>query len=461
MQASMKSEKTTPAVPAFDEIRRNVAGMDLAWRADHFVCGPRREDDTHEIASFGTTTPELHKLLKWLQDRNVESVAFESTSVYWIPTADLLEANGIEVVLVDSREVRMVPGRKSDVEDCQWLQQLHRCGLLRGAFRPPEAVTAIRSILREKENMTAMRTQAIQQMQKSLDQMNIRVHHAVSDIDGKTGTAIVKAIVEGERNPANLAKLRDKRCKKSEKEIADYLTGTWRDEHLFNLSKAFKAMQFFDEIIAEYDAKTSEMVAALAATSGNPPLPPPLSGAKLSVKERSNFEGKADISRLLGFDPTTIPGIGYNTVRIIVSELGTTFDSFPTERHFASYVGLAPSLSKSAGKKVRQKRRCRNTSRVGQVLRMAAVSLQKSQTELGAFFRSVARRTDKKTAVKATARRLAHMVYRGVRYGKDYIDRGAEAYESRLRERTLKTIKKLIKSHNINSMELESAFVNI
>ena len=457
----MKSETTTPPTPVFNEIRRNVAGMDLAWRADHFVCGPRHDDDTHDIASFGTTTPELHQLLKWLQERKVESVAFESTSVYWIPTADLLEASGIEVVLVDSREVRMVPGRKSDVEDCQWLQQLHSCGLLRGAFRPPETVTAIRSILREKDNMTAMRTQAIQQMQKSLDQMNIRVHHAVSDIDGKTGTAIVKAIVEGERNPGKLAELRDRRCKKSEKEIADYLTGTWRDEHLFNLSQAFKTMQFIDERIAEYDTKASEMFAALAVISGNPPPPSPLSGTKLSDKERSNFEGKADIFRILGFDPTTIPGIGYNIARIIVSELGTTFDSFPTERHFASYVGLAPSLCKSAGKKVRQKRRCKNTSRVGQVLRMAAASLHSSQTELGAFFRSVARRSDKKTAIKATARRLAHTIYRGVRYGKDFIDRGAEAYEAHLRKRTVKTIKNLIKSHNINRVELESAFATI
>jgi hypothetical protein len=193
-------------------------------------------------------------MVRWLKERQVESVAMESTSVYWIPATDLLEANGIEVVLVDAREVRMVPGRKSDVQDCQWLQKLHSCGLLRGAFRPPEAVAAARSILREKDTLTSMRTQAIQQMQKSLDQMNIRVHHAVSDIDGKTGTAIIQAIVEGERNPARLAALRDKRCKKSEKEIADHLTGTWREEHLFNLGQAFKTLQFLDERIAEYVA---------------------------------------------------------------------------------------------------------------------------------------------------------------------------------------------------------------
>jgi len=446
-------EKTAAAV--FKEIRRNVAGIDLAWRADHYVCGPRREDGECEIEAFGTTTPELHRMVQWLRERQVESAAMESTSVYWIPAADLLEANGIEVVLVDAREVRMVPGRKSDIQDCQWLQKLHSCGLLRGAFRPPEAVAAVRSILREKDTLSAMRTQAIQQMQKSLDQMNIRVHHAVSDIDGKTGTAIIKAIVEGERNPAKLAGLRDKRCKKSEKEIADYLTGTWREEHLFNLGQAFKTLQFLDERIAEYDAKASEMFASLTGAADTPDKlpPPPLPGKKCSAKELSDVAGKAVIRQLMGFDMTSIPGIGYGTAAIITSELGSTFDRFPDECHFASYIGLAPRLGKSAGKNVRQKK-CKNTSRVGRALRMAAATLYHSQSELGAFFRNVARRTDKKTAVKATARRMAHMIYRGVQYGKEYIDNGAEAYESRLRERTVKTVKKLIKSFNINCSEI-------
>ena len=447
------------STPVFDEIRRNVAGIDLAWRSETYVCGPRREDGKYDIEAFGTTTPELHRILMWLKERKVESAAMESTSVYWIPLTDLLEANGIAVVLVDTRMVRMVPGRKSDIEDCQWLQKLHSCGLLRGAFRPPEAVAAVRSILREKENVTAMRTQTIQQMQKSLDQMNIRVHHAVSDIDGKTGTAIVKAIVEGERNPAKLAELRDTRCKKSKKEIADYLTGTWREEHLFNLGQAFKTLQFLDDRLAEYDLKASEMFKALAAASGNPPPPPP--DGKLTRKERNNPEGKADLCQIMGFDVTSIDGIEYDTARIIASEVGPKMGDFPTENHFASYLGLAPSLSKSAGKNVRQKKRGKKKSRAGIALRMAASTLHKSQTELGAHLRSVARRTDKKTAIKATARRMAHLIYRGVRFGKEYIDRGAQAYESRIRERSLNTIKKLIKSLNINSSEIAAAFTNI
>ena len=565
-------EKTKNA--GFEEIRRNVAGIDIAWRADHYVCGPRREDGECEIVSFGTTTFELYRMVSWLKERQVESVAMESTSVYWIPAADLLESNGIEVVLVDPREVRMVPGRKSDIKDCQWLQKLHSCGLLRGAFRPPEAIAAVRSILRERDTLQAMRTQAIQQMQKSLDQMNIRVHHAVSDIDGKTGTSIIQAIVEGERNPLKLAELRDRRCKKSVIEIAAHLTGTWREEHLFNLGQAFKTLRFLDERLAEYDVKVQAMLTSLAEAAGScdnreqsppsppPPLsgkaeydekaeavsaslagaagssdnseqsppspPPPLSGKaehdekaeavsaslagaagssdnseqsppspplsgkaecdvkrsaiaslaeaaissdnreqspppppplpikKLTAKQQAD-EAKIDIiQRLMGFDMPGIPGIGYRTATIIITELGTTFDRFPDEKHFASYIGLAPALGKSAGKNISLKKGCQNTSRAGQALRMAASTLYRSETELGAYLRNVARQTDKKTAIKATARRLAHMIFRGVKYGKEYIDSGAEAYEARLRARTVKTVNRLIKSYNINSSEISA-----
>lgn len=445
--------------PAFAETRRNVAGIDIAGHADHYVCGPRRSDGGHDVAHFGTTTAELHKLLAWLKERGVESAAMESTSVYWIPVADLLEANGVEVVLVDTREVRMVPGRKSDVKDCQWLQRLHSCGLLRGGFRPPENVAAVRTVLRERESLTGMRVQCLQQMQKSLDQMNVRVHHAVSDIDGKTGMAIIGAIVGGQRDPAELAKLRDRRCEKSEAEIAAHLTGVWREEHLFNLGQAYRTLLFIDERLAEYDAKAAAMLRALAEASGKPQPPPPPAGEERPRKDTRDAEGKRDLQRIMGVDMTKLPGIGYDTAAVVLCEIGPDFARFPTERHFAAYIGLAPSLGKSAGKNVRQRKRCRNTSRAGRALRMAASTLYRSQTELGAFFRSVARRADRKTAVKATARRMAHLIYRAVRYGAAYVDNGAQAYEKRMRERALKAVRNLIKSHKINELELSTAFV--
>ncbi len=350
--------------------------------------------------------------------------------------------------------MRMVPGRKSDVKDCQWLQKLHSCGLLRGGFRPPECIAAVRTVLRERENLTSIRTQSIQQMQKSLDQMNVRIHHAVSDIDGKTGLAIVGAIVSGQRDPSVLAALRDPRCRKSEEQIAAELTGTWRDEHLFNLTQAYRMLLFIDEQIAEYNQKVASMFKDLAAASGNPPPTPP-ARSKLSPKERRDGDQKQALHQLTGFDLTAIAGIGYDTAATVVAEIGTDFSRFPTEKHFAAYIGLAPSLGKSAGKNVRQHKRCRNTSRAGRALRMAASTLCRSPSELGAFYRSVARRTDRKTAVKATARRMAHMIYRAFRYGAAFVDQGAEAFEARMRHRALQTVRKLIMAHKINELELK------
>lgn len=437
------------------EVRHAVAGIDVAGRADHYVCGPVRADGTVEIAHFGTTTSELRRMLAWLQARAVESVAMESTSVYWIPVADLLESVGIEVVLVDTREVRMVPGRKSDVKDCQWLQRLHSCGLLRGAFRPPESITAVRTLLRERENLVSARTQWVQQMQKSCDQMNVRIHHAVSDIDGKTGLAIVAAIVNGERDPHALAQLRDPRCRRSHVEIAERLTGTWREEHLFNLEQAYRMLSFTDEQIARYDRKIAELYQRLARRAPPPALPPPHDEhAPPAGKAACDRAGKADLTRILGFDMTLIPGIGYGTAAVLLSELGTDFSRFPTEKHFAAYLGLAPSLGKSAGKDVRQRRRARNTSKAGRALRMAASTLGRSQTELGAFFRSVARRADRKTAVKATARRMAHLIYRAVRYGSAFIEKGAAEFEKRLRTRALRTVRSLVERHHFNAVDL-------
>ena len=444
----------------FTEIRHKVAGIDIAGCADHYVCGPRRDDGQPDLMHFGTTTPELGRMLAWLQARGVVSVAMESTSVYWIPVAEVLESAGIEVVLVDTREVRMVPGRKSDVKDCQWLQKLHSCGLLRGAFRPPEAIAAVRTLLREKANLVTARTQWVQQMQKSCDQMNVRIHHAVSDLDGKTGLAIVEAIISGQREPRDLAKLRDKRCRKTEVQIAEELTGTWREEHLFNLAQAYKMLRFTDEQIALYETKIGEMYRRVADAARRPGPPCPDGDTQRSGKAGRDREGKADLQRIMGFDMTIIPGLGYDTAAVIVSELGSDFSRFPTEKHFAAYMGLAPSLAKSAGKDVRQRRRCRNTSKAGRALRMAASTLYKSQTEIGAFFRSVARRSDRKTAVKATARRMAHMIYRGVRYGAAYLDSGAEEFEKRLRARTVKTVKTLVKLHNISALELQSVMAS-
>ena len=222
-----------PAVTALPVLRPNVAGIDIGSR-QHFVAAPQREEGRANVRAFATTTSELNALADWLREQDVVSVALESTSIYWIPVYDLLESRGLEVLLVNARQLHNVPGRKTDMHDCQWIQVLHSCGLLRGSFRPGEQIARLRAIHRQLSNLVAEQTRAVQWMQKALDQMNVHVHHAVTDLTGQTGMAIVRAIVAGERRPSELAKLRDHRCQKSEAQIAEHLTGTWRAEHLFS-----------------------------------------------------------------------------------------------------------------------------------------------------------------------------------------------------------------------------------
>jgi len=439
----------------FCEENRHVAGIDLAGHARHYVCGPAQEDGSHEVADFDTTTRGLREMLSWLKARGVESVAMESTSVRWIPVADLLEAGGIKVLLVDAREVKMVPGRKSDVKDCQWLQKLHSCGLLRGAVRPAEDVGAVRTVLRECQSLVGMRVQCIQQIQKSLDQMNIRIHHAVTDLTGVTGMAILKAIVGGERDPLKLAKFRDRHCKNDEARIAEHLTGTWRREHLFILGRAYETLLHLDAQIKAYEGQAAAMLAALADKSGNPPAKPP--ARKLAAREKADMPKRLDLSRLAGGDLTSLPGIGCSTAAVIIAELGCDLSRFPDEKHFASYLGLAPTLGKSAGKDVRQKKRRRNTSRAGLALRQAASSLYHSKSWLGAYYRKVARTADKKAAVKATARKLAHLVYRMMVYGVQYVERGMAAFDASMREKRLRGVRNTVKSLQITADELKGA----
>ena len=405
------TQKRRETSAVFEEQRRYVAGIDLAGHADHYVCGPRREDGSPNIRHFGTTTGELEKMLAWLRREKVVSVAMESTSVYWIPVCDLLESAGIEVVLADTREVRMVPGRKSDVQDCQWLQKLHSCGLLRGAFRPPENICAIRTLIREKASLVEDRSTWVHRMQKSCDQMNIRVHHAVSDMGGVTGLAILHAIVNGERDPLKLAAMRDRRCKKNEAE------------------------------------KRQESV----KTPDHP------DDKKAGVMRRLGEEQMRDaLFQMSGADLTVINGIRPETAAVIVSEIGLDFTRFPAEKHFVSYIGLAPRLGKSAGKNVRQKRRFKNTSRVGAALRMAASTQRYAQSELGAYFRNVARRQDAKTAIKSTARRMAILIYRLVRFGKAFIDRGSELYEAQFRAKRVRSLGKMVKSLGLSELEIKT-----
>jgi transposase len=278
----------TPVPASLPVIRPLVAGVDVG-STEHWVCGPARDGGHPNVRVFGTTTDQLHELAEWLAAQGVESVALESTHVYWIPIYELLESRGIEVVLVNARQLHNVPGRKTDFHDCQWLQLLHSCGLLRGSFRPGEAITRLRALQRQLANLVAERTRCVQWMQKALDQMNVQVHRAVADLTGLTGMAIVRAIVAGERDPARLAMHRDRRCRKSAEELARYLTGNWRPEHLFNLASALRLFDALDTEIAAYEAQLLQEIASLQPPDRQEePAPHPNPAKEKAIKARGS-----------------------------------------------------------------------------------------------------------------------------------------------------------------------------
>jgi transposase len=416
-------------------VRREVAGVDVGSE-EHWACAPRRSGRGRDVQTFPATTPGLEALAVWLRDRGVVSVALESTGVYWIALHEVLERHGVEVLLVDARQLARVPGRtKSDCRDCEWIQRLHSCGLLTGAFRPPDTICLLRTLVRDKATLVAERSDWVRRMQKSLDQMNVRVHRAVSDLDGATGLAIVRAIVAGERDPQHLAALRDPRCRKSVAEIAEQLTGHWREDHLFSLTQALRMYDAIIERLTEYDREILRYLDALPPVSDGP-APPPVNPSKARmIKKRGEEPLRQALYRMSGVDLTTIDAIGVDTVNVVLSEYGPDLTRFPTEKQFVSHVKLAPHRPISGGKPITKKRRPASASaRVGAALRMAALSLRHSQTALGAYYRRLAQRLGADVAVFATARKLAQLIYRLLHHGQPYVDQGAHAYEQRYRQ---------------------------
>jgi len=427
-------------------VQPDAAGIDLGSR-EHWVAGPPLPDGSPNVERFGTTTPELLRLSNWLKQHQITTVAMESTGVYWIPLFEILDSRGFEVHLVNARQISHVPGRKTDMLDCQWLQLLHACGLLRGSFRPGDDICRLRALIRERNGIVEQRSDWLRRMQKSLDQMNICVHHAVSDISGVTGMAILRAIVAGERNPEVLARLRDRRCLKSQDQIVEELTGNWRSEHLFNLGQALKVYDQLNAVIADYDTEILRFIDSLQSpVCDDSSAPPPLSKNKARKLFQQGREPlRQGLYRMSGFDLTTIDGIGVDTAAIILSELGPDLSSFANEGRFVSYLRLAPNISISAGKKVPAKFKAVTSTRVCNALRMAATTLRNSKTALGAYYRRISWRKGASVAVFATARKLAQLVYRLIRYGQAYLDEGAHAYEARCTQRRLRSYTRALK----------------
>ena len=448
MAKKRKSKGKRKASPAMlPTIQPNVAGIDIGSE-EHWVCGPIGEDGKPNVRVFRTTTKQLEELTDWLLEQGVESVAMESTYIYWIPVYEMLEESGLEVVLVNARQMHNVPGRKTDMQDCQWIQLLHSCGLLRGSFRPTEPICCIRALQRQAGNLEKERARVVQWMQKSLDQMNVQIHRAVSDLTGKTGMSIVRAIVAGERSPAQLATFRDFRCRKSEEQIAEYLVGNWRAEHLFNLEAALKLYDLLQEQIEVYESRIHDELVALQPPERRELSVPahPNAAKERSLRGQGKQKQRTTLWRFAGVDLTRIDGVSTKVALTVLTEAGMDLGAFPTEKNFVSWLRLSPRIPISGGKPLRKKKNGTGATRVATALRMGALTLRRSRSALGAYYRRVSRRKGAAVAVFATARKLAAYIYRMLRYGQDYVDVGAEAYEAQFEAKRLAGIKNAAKS---------------
>jgi len=419
------------------EIRDDVAGIDVGAIENYFACRPQA-DGSPNVRSFPTDTQSLEESADWLAAEGVHSVAMESTGIYWIALYQVLIRRGFEVNLVDARAVRGVPGRKSDVIDCQWLRQLHACGLLKGCFLPDDQTAALRSLQRMRQTLRRSQDDWIRRVQKQLDLMNIRVHRAVSDITGVTGMAIIRAILGGERDPQALAALRDRRCHKDEAAIARELTGDWREEHLQNLALAMATYDHFTAQIAQVDRNIDKLLTrihAIREAAGKPvaAVVPPHASAEKGKRliKRGEEPLRQALARTFGIDLTQIEAIGPEAAACVFMELGPDIPvRFPTEKQFVAYLRLAPRLGISGGHPLPRKGKPprRGSLPLKRILLMAAGTLRDSQTALGDYYRKTAYRKGNGVASFATAAKLAQRLYRALAHGIEYATGGDERW---------------------------------
>jgi transposase len=418
-------------------VNPDAAGIDVHSNM-HMVCVPA-DRDANPVRQFGAHTADLYEIAAWLHKCRVKTVALESTGVYWIPLFELLESQGFEVNLVEPGQLSRCGARpKTDVLDAQWIQRLHSYGLLRGSFRPPDSVLAVRAYFRQRQMQVRYAASHVQHMQKAMEQMNLKLPEVVSDITGLTGMHIIRAILEGERDPVTLARLRDGRCHHSEEQIALALQGTWRAEHLFELRQAYELYQFHHRQITECDEQLETELSRFPnrAREETRALKPRGRGRK---SNDVRFEATGPLFHALGVDLTMIEGIDVGTALAILAEIGPDVSRFPSEKHFASWLRLSPPQNQSNKTNKRRARR-KATGRVTIALRLAARSLGKTNTPLGMFYRRIRSRIGGLGAVKATAHKLACLVYRMLKYGQEYVTRSMADYEAKMKANALKAL---------------------
>lgn len=439
-----KTEKSVSS-PSFDQINPHAAGIDIGSKS-HFVA-VRTPTGEMTIKEFDSFTSDLYALSKHLKENKVTTVAMESTGVYWIPLYDLLEEEGFEVKLVNARHVKNVTGRKTDVEDCQWLQKLHSFGLLSGAFRPVEKIRPLRAYSRQRSLLIESMAIHIQHMQKALFQMNIQLSNVLSDVTGVTGMKIIRAIVAGTRDPKVLSQFRSHKCASSFEEIEKSLTGHWKNEHLFSLQQALELYDFYQKQILHCDEKIEEALQELNggekpgdANTQNHDDKSPKKTPKFH-KNALHFDIKAYLQSITGVDLTKIPGIDGSSALKIIGEIGTDMSPWKSAAHFTSWMGLSPENKISGGKRLSSKTKP-TANRVAQVLRMAANTLYRNDSAMGGFLRRMKSRLGAPQGITATARKLAVLIYTMLKNGTEYVEAGLGAYERQYEDRLLKNLKK-------------------
>jgi transposase len=440
----LSKKKRPPKTLRIDEmpcVHPNAAGIDLACA--EVVAAVPHDRDPQPVRVFGAFTHELHRLVQWLVDCGIDTVAMESTGVYWIPLFEMLEAAGMTVFLVNARHYRAVPGRKSDFNDAQWLQMLHAHGLLLASFRPDDEMVVLRSLLRHRAQLLEHRSPHILHMQKALKLMNIQLSEVLSDVTGVSGQRILRAIVGGERDPLVLAQMRDPSCKQPEEQIAAALTGTWRTEHIFVLQQSLELFDFYVKLLSDCDQKIEAVLTSMQPrfeANDDTPEPPRLRNKPGSKsKNKPAYNARAHLFRITGVDLIAVDGISESIAQTVISEVGTDMSKFPSSKHFASWLGLAPKTDKSAGKVL--KSRILNTgSRAAQGLRQAAQSVSRSDTYLGRLYRAVSHRSGRQQAIVAVAHKLARIIYVMLR---DRVPYRREIYEQMDSQRANREIRHL------------------
>ncbi len=422
-------------------VHPDAAGIDIGNESHYVAVPPTRDNES--VRRFGCTTAELKEMADWLKQCGIRTVAMQSTGVYWIAVYDILEEAGLEVYLVNARETKNLPGRKSDVQESQWLMKLHTYGLLRNSFRPSQEIRRLRTYWRQRNDLVRAAGRHIQRIQKAMTQMNIQLANVLSDVSGMTGQAIIKAILAGERDPHVLAAFRDHRVKASEEEIARSLEGNWQEDLLFVLQQEQDGYEFCQKQMAECDRRLQQYLKQREDRSAGANLPEEKRKERLRKKKKGNtpqFDLRVELFRMTGADLTQIDGIDVMTATTILSEVGWDMSKWKTEHHFVSWLRLCPD-NRISGDKIIGKGRLPTNNRATSALRMAASTLRVSNTYLGAQFRRLRTRLGAPIAIKAMAAKLARLVYRVLRYGMQFVDKGAEFYEAQHRKLQINYLK--------------------